>query len=125
MTQVRGVRGAISVSENTRGAVLDSSRRLLEEMAVSNGIEADSIASVFFSMTPDLDAAFPAEAARQMGWTHVPLFGCQEAAVPGSLPLCIRILIHWNTDLRQEDIHHVYVGDAARLRPDLVRRDAQ
>jgi chorismate mutase len=70
-------------------------------------------------MTDDLTSAFPAEAARQLGWTQVPLMCSREIPVPGSLPRCIRVLLQWNTDLPQDDINHVYLGEAAILRPDL------
>ncbi|MEX1104475.1 MAG: chorismate mutase, partial [Dehalococcoidia bacterium] len=79
------------------------------------------VASAIFSTTPDLDAEFPALAARQLGWLDVPLLCEHEIAVPGSLPRCIRVLVHWNTDVPQQDIQHIYVRDAVRLRPDLSK----
>ncbi len=79
------------------------------------------MASAIFTTTPDLDAEFPALAARQLGWLDVPLLCGHELSVPGSLPRCIRVLVHWNTDLAQSDIEHIYVRDAVRLRPDLSK----
>ena len=123
MVQVRGVRGAITVEDNTRDAILAGSRRLLETLVRENKMAPEQMGSVLFSLTHDLNAAHPAEAARQLGWTQVPLFCCQEVPVPGSLPRCIRVLVHWNTEQVQDKIVHVYLEDAVRLRPDLVRRD--
>jgi chorismate mutase len=78
------------------------------------------MASVFFTLTPDLTSAYPAQAARDMGWRGVPLLCTQEMAIRGGLPRIIRVLIHWNTHLPQEEIKHVYLGEATRLRPDLA-----
>ena len=86
-----------------------------------NGIEKADVASAIFTVTPDLDAEFPALAARQLGWLEVPLLCSHELAVPGSIPRCIRVLVHWNTDRAQHDIHHVYIRDAVKLRPDLSK----
>lgn len=84
-------------------------------------MEPQDVASVIFTTTVDIDAEFPAMAARQLGWLDVPLLCSHELAVQGSIPLCIRVLIHWNTDKRQEEIQHVYIRDAKRLRPDLSK----
>lgn len=117
---VRGVRGAITVTKNDKEQILDATQELLETILERNPeMEPDSIASVFFSVTEDLDAVFPAKAARQMGWHTVPLFGSQEVTTPDGLEMCIRVLIHWNTDLTQEEIRHVYLREAIKLRPDL------
>jgi chorismate mutase len=89
-----------------------------------NGIESRDVASALFSTTPDIDAEFPALAARQLGWLDVPLLCSHEMAVPGSLRLCIRVMIHWNTDKPQNEIEHIYVRDANRLRPDLSKLPA-
>jgi len=86
-----------------------------------NSIDPRDVASALFTTTPDIDAEFPAMAARQLGWIDVPLMCGHEMTVTGSLPLCIRILIHWNTDKDQAAIHHVYVNDAEKLRPDLSK----
>jgi chorismate mutase len=95
-------------------------RRLLALMIRKNGIDATDVASAIFSLTPDLDAEFPALAARQLGWLDVPLLCMHELGVPGALQRCVRILIHWNTDKAQADIHHIYIRDAVRLRPGLT-----
>ena len=119
--QCRGIRGATTVEVNTRDDILMETRRLLALMIRRNGIEQTEVASAIFSLTPDLNAEFPALAARQLGWLDVPLLCTHEVAVPGSLPMCVRILIHWNTDTPQAEIHHVYVRDAVQLRPDLSK----
>ena len=117
---IRGIRGAITVTRDEREEILEKTRELLTAMQVANPtLQPAEIASAFFSVTADIQSAFPAEAARQIGWHRVPLLCFQEIPVPGSLPLCIRILIHWNTGLAQGDIQHVYLGAARALRPDL------
>ena len=88
-------------------------------MVRRNGIEPRDVASAIFTTTPDLDTEFPALAARQLGWLEVPLLCGHEMSIPGSLPRCIRVLAHWNTDRSQSEIQHVYVRDAVKLRPDL------
>jgi chorismate mutase len=115
----RGVRGATTVSSNSRDEILEETRKLLALMIRFNGIETEDVASAIFTLTRDLNAEFPALAARQLGWLDVPLLCGYELEVPGSLGKCVRILIHWNTDKRQEDIVHVYIKDARKLRPDL------
>lgn len=114
----RGVRGATTADENTSEAILESTRQLLALMIRQNGIEQEDVASAFFSTTEDLDAEFPALAARQLGWLNVALMCNHELDVPGSLRRCVRILVHWNTDTPASEIVHVYIKDAARLRPD-------
>jgi len=86
-----------------------------------NGIERTDVASAIFTTTPDLDAEFPALAARQLGWLDVPLLCGHEMSIPGSLPRCIRVLVHWNTELQQSEIQHIYIRDAVKLRPDLCK----
>lgn len=120
---VRGVRGATTVKSDTAAEIVAATRELLEEMIRLNEIVEDDVASVFFTTTPDLTAAFPAQAARAFGWTRVALIGSQEMAVPDGLPLCIRILIHWNTEKTLDDIKHVYMHGAERLRPDLYPKN--
>jgi chorismate mutase len=117
----RGVRGATTVEQNNREEILTATRQLVALMIRRNGIEKEDVASAIFTVTPDLDAEFPALAARQLGWLEVPLLCGHELAVPGSLPHCIRVLVHWNTDRPQHDIHHIYVRDAVKLRPDLCK----
>lgn len=119
----RGIRGAVSVESNTHAAIDAAVRRLLTQIVVANGVSVDDIASVIFTATPDLDAAYPARTARALGWTHVPLLCMQEMAVAESLPRCIRVLVHWNTERPQDAIYHVYLGEARQLRPDLVKEE--
>lgn len=120
----RGVRGATTVATNDREEILSATRQLLALMIRLNGIESRDVASAVFSTTRDLDAEFPALAARQLGWLDVPLMCGHEMAVPGSLPLCIRVMLHWNTEKEQNEIEHVYVREANRLRPDLTKLPA-
>jgi chorismate mutase len=116
----RGVRGATTAEANTQEAITEATRELLSCLVVKNDLAPKDIASAVFSTTPDLDAAFPALAARELGWNEVALFGCQEMAVPGAPPRCIRVLIHWNTPKTQAEIRHVYLKGACSLRPDRV-----
>ena len=117
----RGVRGATTAESNSRDDILRSTRQLLALMIRRNNIEADDVASALFSVTRDLNAEFPALAARQLGWLDVPLMCTHEISVPGSLPRCIRVLVHWNTEKPQKEINHIYIKGAAGLRPDLSR----
>jgi chorismate mutase len=117
----RGVRGATTVESDDREQILTATRQLLALMIRLNGIQPELVSSAIFSTTPDVNAEFPALAARQLGWLDVPLLCTHELAVPGSLARCIRILIHWNTDKSQQEIRHVYIKEAARLRPDLCK----
>jgi chorismate mutase len=114
----RGVRGATTVEANSREAILEAARELLAAMLKANEFDVADIASAFFSATPDLNAEFPALAAREMGWTDVALLCGHEMNVPGSLPMCLRILLHVNTDKPTGAIHHVYLRGATVLRPD-------
>lgn len=118
---LRGVRGATTVEANTSEAVLRGTRELLALMIRSNGIDPDDVCSVLFTTTRDLDAEFPALAARQLNWMNVPLMCGNEMAVPGALEKCVRILIHWNTPKKAEEIVHVYIRDAVSLRPDMTK----
>lgn len=117
---VRGIRGATTAATNTREAILAATRELLDALVRANQIRLADIVSVYFTMTPDLDAAFPAAAARQLGWTDVALLDAQAPRVPDDLARCIRVLIHWNTDGAREDLRHVYLRGARQLRPDWV-----
>ncbi len=117
----RGVRGATTVDRNEREEILTATRQLLALMIRTNGVDPHDVASAIFTTTPDVNAEFPALAARQLGWLDVPLLCGHEMAIPGSLPMCIRVLLHWNTDKRQNEIEHVYVREAKRLRPDLSK----
>ena len=120
-TVCRGVRGATTVEANTREAILNATRQLLALIIRRNGIQTKDIASAIFTVTSDLNAEFPALAARQLGWLDVPLLCGYEVEVPGSLMSCVRILLHWNTCRTQTEIHHVYIHDAIALRPDLSK----
>lgn len=115
----RGVRGATTVEENSRDAILRNGRQLLALMIRRNDIKPQDVASAIFSVTNDLDAEFPALAARQLGWLEVPLLCTNEIPVPGSLPRCIRILVNWNTNKHQDEIVPIYIHEAKILRPDL------
>ncbi|MDE2858545.1 MAG: chorismate mutase [Chloroflexota bacterium] len=117
---MRGVRGATTVASNSNQAILSATQELLRAMIERNGIVEDDVASVLFSATPELDDTFPAKAARLMGWTRTALMGFQEADVQHGLPMCIRVLIHWNTGKSIDEIQHVFLRDAAQLRPDLA-----
>jgi chorismate mutase len=117
----RGVRGATTAEANTREEILTCTRQLLALMIRANGIEPEDVGSAVFSLTRDLDAEFPALAARQLGWLDVPLLCTYEVDVPGSLRRCVRILVHWNTDKEQSAIQHIYIKEAVRLRPDLSK----
>jgi chorismate mutase len=119
-TRLRGLRGATTADANTKDAILQATSELLSALIDANDLHVEDIASAFFSATPDLNAEFPALAARQMGWSHVALTCMQEMYVPGSLPMCIRILIHVNTPKAQEEMRFVYLREARSLRQDLV-----
>jgi chorismate mutase len=115
----RGIRGATTVESDSADGILGATRELLSSIVRANDMSVADIASVIFTVTPDLTAAFPARAARDLGWHHVALLDTQEIPVPGSLPRCVRVLVHWNTARVQEEIQHVYLHGAASLRPDL------
>lgn len=115
----RGVRGATTVDADTRDEILTATRQLLALMIRLNDIHPEDVASAIFTTTVDLNAEFPALAARQLGWHDVPLLCSHELDVPGSLRRCVRVLVHWNTTRPQADIRHVYIKEAMRLRPDL------
>lgn len=115
----RGVRGATTADENTSEAIWKATRELLEVVIRANDIVEDDVASVIFTSTPDLNAAYPAKAARDLGWHRTALMGVQEIGVPDGIPLCIRILIHWNTEKTLDEIKNVYMRNAMALRPDL------
>jgi chorismate mutase len=114
----RGIRGATTADSNTREDILKATRELLALMIRLNGIRPDDVASAIFSTSTDLNAEFPALAARQLGWFNVALMCYHELDVPGSLRRCVRILLHWNSDVPSSEIVHVYVKDARNLRPD-------
>ena len=118
---IRGIRGATTVTADEPELILEATRELLEEILAENeDMRTEDIASALFTVTDDLASTFPAQGARQMGWGLVPMLCAREIPVPGSLPRVIRVLIHWNTDVPQNKITHVYLRDAVKLRPDLV-----
>lgn len=112
----RGVRGATFATEDTPEAILSATRELLAAIAAANGIATEDIASAFFTSTSDLRSAFPARAARELGWADVPLLGATEVDNPTGLPRCIRVLLHWNTSRRQDEIVHVYLRGSDVMR---------
>lgn len=115
----RGVRGATTVDSDGHEIIIEATKDLLQEMVSANDIRPQDIAAVFFTVTEDLTAAFPAKAARLLGWRHVPLLDAREIPVPDSLSRCIRVLLLWNTDVAQASVKHVYRGEAQKLRPDI------
>ncbi|MFQ5398382.1 MAG: chorismate mutase [Anaerolineae bacterium] len=121
-TACRGVRGATTVASNDAAEIVSATRELLDTIVRLNDMNPDDVASVYFTTTMDLDAAYPAQAARDIGWYDVALLCGHEMNIPGSLPRCIRVLIHWNTTRKPKDIVHVYMRDARSLRPDKKNR---
>lgn len=119
---VRGVRGAITVNENSAEAILNATEEMLYWLIEQNGIDEEDVASLLFTSTPDLNAAFPAKAARNMGWRQVALMGFQEIDVPEGLKMCVRVLIHWNTEKSNHELKHAFLRGATALRPDLVNK---
>ncbi len=118
---LRGIRGATTVERDDADEILAATRELLEEMLEVNKIDDyDVIASIFFTTTPDLHATFPAEGARALGMTLVPLLCFQEIPVAGRLPKCIRVMMQVNTTKSQNEVRHVYLREARSLRPDLL-----
>lgn len=106
------------MEKNTAEAVMAATREILALIVKANDLKVEDVASAIFTTTPDLTAAFPAKAAREMGWRDVALLDAQEIPVPGSLERCIRVLIHWNTEKSAAEIQHVYLRRARTLRPD-------
>jgi len=116
------VRGATTVSRNEKEEVLSAARELLTEIINANGLSNECIISIIFSSTPDITAAYPAEAAREMGLTEAGLCCYQEMNVSGSLPMCLRVLVNVESEKKQNEMRHVYLHDAKCLRPDLTRQ---
>ena len=118
---IRGIRGATTVTADEPYLILQATRELLEEILEENkGMQPEDVASAIFTVTDDLASTFPAQAAREMGWSLVPMLCAREIPVPNSLARVIRVLVHWNTDVSQSEITHVYLRDAVKLRPDLA-----
>ncbi len=116
---VRAIRGAITVSENTKKSILEGTNELLVEIIKRNELEESSVISAIFSVTNDLNATFPAIAAREIGWKDISLLCTNEIDVPGSLQSCVRVLIHFNTEKTNNEIKHVFLKGATVLRPDI------
>jgi chorismate mutase len=123
---IRGIRGATTVEANTREAILEAAGELLGEIIRANGIKTEDVASAYFTTTTDLNAEFPAVVARRdFGWTNIALMCGHEMDVPGSLRMCLRIMMHVNTDTPQSEVCHVYLRGASVLRPDLPARNEE
>lgn len=116
---IRAIRGATVAAENSETAILAAAHELLGQIARANTLNADQLVSILFTMTRDLDAAYPTRAAREMGWTQVALLDAQQPNVQGDLARCLRVLIHCETDLSLQEIKPIYLHEAKRLRPDL------
>jgi chorismate mutase len=118
--QIRGVRGAVNVSVDEPEEVIRATKELLGAILEANpNLHPEDLASVLFTTTPDLSSVYPAKAARAMGWTFVPLLCLQEMSVVDSMPRVIRVLLHWNTEVLQGSVTHIYLGETTELRPDL------
>jgi len=113
---LRGIRGATTVERNSKEEILAATKELLSQMISANEVKIEEIASVIFSITKDLNAEFPAAAARELGWNNTPLLCTNEIDVPASLPRCIRVLMHVNTEKSQKEIKHIYLKEAQKLR---------
>ena len=120
MVKIRGIRGAITVNADNPELIKAAIKELLLEIEKRNQLVITDLAAIVFSATPDLQSAYPAVAARELGWTTVPLFCLAEMLVSGSLGKCIRVLLLYNTDLEQDQVNHVYLRGAQALRPDLI-----
>lgn len=120
----RGFRGATTVSENNEAEITEETKKLVLEMVRQNKIEPNAISHVFFSVTRDINATFPAKVARELpGWTHVPVMCMKEIDVPNSLKLCIRVMLVAETILKQDQVQHVFLNNAIKLRPDLINEE--
>lgn len=123
---MRGFRGATTISQNTEQDIMDETRQLVLEMVQQNNIEPTYISHVFFTVTDDINAAFPAKVARELpGWSHVPVMCMREIDVPNSLEKCIRVMLLAKTDLAQKEVIHIFLNDAVKLRPDLINEEGE
>lgn len=118
---VRAVRGAVQVEANDRAAILEATTELVTEVMARNGLGTDQVISVIFTATPDLDAEFPALAARKLGFQEVPLLCCGEIGVPGAMPRVVRLMMHVETGMARQQVQHVYLRGAAALRLDIAQ----
>jgi chorismate mutase len=112
---LKAIRGAATVRSNTADDIKAATQAMLQEIMTANNLSTGQITSALFSLTPDLNAVFPAAAARAIGWTDVPMMCCQEIPVPGALAMAVRVMIHADVN---SPVHHVYQGGAIALRPD-------
>ena len=115
---LRGLRGATTATANTREAILEAADELLRALRDANDFAPEDVESAIFTSSPDLTAEYPARAARRLGWLDVPLLGAAEVAVSDGLPRCIRVLLHFYTTKPQRQLKHMYLREAAKLRPD-------
>ena len=123
---MRGFRGATTISQNTEQDIMDETRQLVLEMVQQNNIEPTNISHVFFTVTDDINAAFPAKVARELpGWSHVPVMCMREIDVPNSLEKCIRVMLLAKTELAQKEVIHIFLNDAVKLRPDLINVEGE
>lgn len=120
---IRGIRGATTVKANAKKEILSATEELLKEIVSKNSIKPEDVASIIFSASKDLNAEFPAVAARNLGWIYTPLICTNEIAVPGSLRKCVRVLFHVNSTKKQKDMKNVYLNGALKLRPDLGSKE--
>ncbi len=118
---VVAIRGAITVTTNTKSEILTATQEMIQALMDQNQLQETDLISLFFTTTADLNAAFPAEAARQCGLSATPLMCATEIPVPNSLPKCIRVLAHCNSNLTKNSIRHIYLRDAVALRTDLIK----
>ena len=116
---IRALRGATTCAADTPAAIADATQELLTSMMARNELAHDDVVSVILTTTPDLTSAFPATAARAVGFGDIPLLCASEINVPGSMPKCIRVLLHAYVSVSRDEIHHVYLRDARTLRDDL------
>lgn len=122
---LRGIRGAIQAERNTAEDILHAATILMERLIEANSVQIKNVAAVFFTVTPDLNAAFPAEVRKHLGWTSVPFLCSQEIPVPDSMRNILRVLVLFETSLEQDQIRHQYLGAASALRPDLESDSAR
>jgi chorismate mutase len=115
---LRGLRGATTAAANTSEAILDATAELLRGLQTANDFAPEDVESAIFTSSPDLTAEYPARAARLLGWVGVPLLGASEVAVPDGLPRCVRVLLHFYTAKPPRELKHMYLREAAKLRPD-------
>ncbi len=117
--RVRAVRGATTVERDTRDEVIGRTKELVRAVVDRNGLEPDDLVSILFTATDDIRSAFPAEAAREAGFTHVPLMCARELGIVDGIERCIRVMVHVHTSLRADELRHPYLHGARQLRTDL------